>query len=141
MIVVAIIGILASIAITIYDVYSKKTKVAEVSNALGAAMSAAQQFHGEQGRWPDWTGGSFYVICTNSFGITLPTTYVGNAQYRSDTPAPNDTEINITAAFTGGIKAIGVGVDGEILVLRSGVDGGMRTWDSSSTIASKYRPQ
>jgi len=140
MIVVAIIGILASIALSAYDIYTKKAKVSEVTNALGSSMSAAQQYHGEEGVWPSsLTTANIYDVCRNTFGVTLPTTYVQADLYTS---AQNDTSIAITAEFnaTGtGVKSIGTGVNGQSITLTSGPDGGSRTW--SGNLASRYMPK
>ena len=138
MIVVAIIGILASIALSAYDIYTKKAKVSEVTNALGSVLSAAQQYHSEQGRWPNtMAADSIYDICRNTFGVTLPTSYVGADNYVASTAS--DTVITIQATFTGGMKAIGTGVNGKMLRLTSGSDGGSRTW--SGDLEAKYMPK
>jgi len=138
MIVVAIIGILASIALSAYDIYTKKAKVSEVTNALGSVLSAAQQYHSEQGRWPNtMAADSIYDVCRNTFGVTLPTSYVGADNYIVSTAS--DTAIAIQATFTGGMKSIGTGVNGQALALSSGSDGGARTW--SGNLASRYMPK
>jgi len=145
MIVVAIIGILAAIAIPAYSDYTKKAKVSEVSNALGASMSAAQQYHSETASWPTGTftqaaSGGFYDVCRNTFGVELPTTYVGAGYYDADTTGGTPNQLRVKAQFTGGQKTIGSGVDGTTLWLTSGMDGGMRSW-VGGTLPTKYAPK
>ena len=52
MIVVAIIGILAAIAIPAYQDYTIRSKVTEVINAAGVCKTSVAEFHQTQGKMP-----------------------------------------------------------------------------------------
>jgi len=52
MIVVAIIGILAAIAVPAYQTYIVRTKVVEAINVLGAAKNAMTSHYNDGGNWP-----------------------------------------------------------------------------------------
>lgn len=143
MIVVAIIGILASLSITIYDSYAIKSRISEESNALGTAMNAAQQYHSYTGTWPaSMTAANLYEMCMNTFGVTLPTTYVQANAYTAPGWVDGATELTIQAqlnATGAGVKQVGRAVNGLTLTLTSGADGGQRTWDGSIPI--RYKPK
>lgn len=53
MVVVAIIGILASIALPQYQDYTKRTYVAEGLVVAGLAKQGVGEFYSSKGRWPD----------------------------------------------------------------------------------------
>jgi len=53
MIVVAIIGILAAVAIPAYTDYLKRAKVAEGVNLLAGLKTPAEEYYGSKGVWPD----------------------------------------------------------------------------------------
>ena len=53
MIVVAIVGILAAIAIPAYLDYTVKTKITEVTTAMDALAQAASEYHASAGYFPD----------------------------------------------------------------------------------------
>jgi len=58
MIVVAIIGVLAAIAIPAYRDYIKRAKMSEVLGALDAIAQGASEYHGVMGFFPDASYGS-----------------------------------------------------------------------------------
>jgi len=55
MIVVAIVGILAAIAIPAYLDYTVKTKITEVTTAMDALAQAASEYHASAGFFPDYS--------------------------------------------------------------------------------------
>jgi prepilin-type N-terminal cleavage/methylation domain-containing protein len=56
MIVVAIVGILAAIAIPAYLDYTVKSKITEVSAAMDALCTSASEYHAATGEFPDDSG-------------------------------------------------------------------------------------
>jgi len=52
MIVVAIIGILAAVAIPAYTDYIQRSKVTEALTLLGGLKTPSREFYGSKGRWP-----------------------------------------------------------------------------------------
>jgi type IV pilus assembly protein PilA len=64
MIVVAIVGILAAIAIPAYLDYTVKTHITEVTTALDALAQAATEYHASDGYFPDGATDSNYANLT-----------------------------------------------------------------------------
>jgi len=52
MIVVAIIGILAMVALPAYQDYTKRARVTEALNLMGGAKAAVTEFYANYGHWP-----------------------------------------------------------------------------------------
>lgn len=74
MIVVAIVGILAAIAIPAYDDYIARAQASEGFYLLAGAKAPLAEYYAAQGRWPNTpdevglhTGGGKYVLTTVAF--------------------------------------------------------------------------
>lgn len=70
MIVVAIIGILAAIALPAYQDYTKRAHVSEGLSLAGSAKLAATEFYADRGAWP---------TTNTSAGLPAATAITGNA--------------------------------------------------------------
>lgn len=125
MIVVAIIGILAAIALPAYQDYTKRTHVSEGLTLSGGAKSAVTEFYSSMGHWP--TGGNASV------GVATAASIKGNA---------------VTSVTVDGSKITIVyneKVDnGKKLTLKaSAADAGSVTWECGKVdtdVDSKWRP-
>jgi type IV pilus assembly protein PilA len=120
MIVVAIIGILAAVALPAYTTYIKKSKVTEVMLAAGSPKAAVSEFASTQGALPP--AGSIGVDTVNSKYATA-LTWTG-------------TVITVAAQGTGDAA-----IDTKTITLTPTLAAsGAVTWTCSSTILQKYLP-
>ena len=125
MIVIAIIGILAAIAIPAYQDYTVRAKVSEGLNLAGAAKLAVTETY-------DSTGGT--VSGHAAWGLPLATSITGN-NVSSVTVADSGT---ITVEY---VRLGGSTTDGQTIVLIPDFDAGSTTWAcNTGTLVSKYRP-
>jgi type IV pilus assembly protein PilA len=125
MIVVAIIGILAAIAIPAYQDYTVRSKVTEGINLASAAKSAVSEYRISQGGWPGSNA-------TAGIAGTIKGTYVSSVGVSGNGV--------ITVTFNGIENAI----SGKTFTLTPGFDttnNSSVTWACApGTIASKYLP-
>ncbi|WP_028009171.1 pilin [Solimonas flava] len=124
MIVVAIIGILAAIAIPAYQDYIKRSKVTELVTAADACKTSVAEYYQAQGSLPDTIDAAG---CNNN-----ATQYV------------NKLEVGADGLITVTAQGIGAGVDTKTFVLKptEGSDNSKPlSWScTTSTIEKKYLP-
>ena len=109
MIVVAIIGILAAIAIPAYQDYTIRSQVTECLNLAGAVKAAVAEDYANEGTWPTDLVDAGIVDAANA--ATPPT-----GKYVSGITVGNGT-ITITYSGTGGFQA-NAAIDGDTLTLK-----------------------
>ena len=71
MIVIAIIGILAAIAIPAYQDYTRRAYISEVLVAASAAKTAMEEYHAANGGWPASNASAGIADATASRGSTI----------------------------------------------------------------------
>ena len=129
MIVIAIIGILAAIAIPAYQDYTIRSKVSEGLNLSGAAKLAVSETYDSKGR--------FVAADNQSYGLPLAASIAGN--YVESVGVTNATgQVTITYRSAG----VGVGADGATILLTPNTSSpGAMGWEcTQGTMPNKYRP-
>jgi type IV pilus assembly protein PilA len=129
MIVVAIIGILAAIAIPAYQDYIIRSKVSEPMLFGDAAKLSIAEFYQSQGHMPNVASAGINTAAN-------PTKYIVSTVY-----APVGTN---GATITIGLNAATVGTAGNIVLAGAIGPGGVLQWTcnaaAGTTVASKYLP-
>ena len=132
MIVVAIIGILAAVALPAYSDYIRKSKVAEIVAVASQPKAAVQEFVSVKGVFP---------ADAATLGLEFNgTKYVKTLAYATD----NSTYATLTA--TAADTGIGTGVDQKVLVLKATkgttdqLDWNCSNGGGSNGIDKKYLP-
>ena len=134
MIVVAIIGILAAIAIPAYQDYIARSQVSEGVQLLGGGKTPLAEFYADQGRWPTAAG---------SVMGTLAGKYVESIAYAPGSPT---TPTNPSLALTARFKAQGVSRLIATASMQHATTNGGRIWTCGSAtsagtpIVVKYLP-
>ncbi|GIT82902.1 pilin [Acinetobacter towneri] len=121
MIVVAIIGILAAIAIPAYQDYTKRAHVSEGLNLAAGAKSAVTEYYASNGTWPT----------SNSLaGISTAASIKGNAV--------NSVTVGTSGKITVAMNSTKV-ASGNIVLTPRDVNGGIN-WACTGTIPAKLLP-
>ncbi len=127
MIVVAIIGILAALAIPAYSDYTIKAKVSEAGTLSGAVKTAVEIKWSENGALP----ASFTEA--GLAGTTFKSTYISNISLQSG---------GVISVTLKGIPALTVGSTDTIIYTPDSTTASNISWDvDSSTVLEKYRPK
>jgi len=120
MIVVAIIGILAAIAIPAYQNYTKRSHVTEGLSLAGGAKAAVTEYYSSKGQWP-----------TSNAQAGISTTITGNA-VRSVVVTNSGT---ITVTYNTKADA------GKTIILKGADSNGAVQWTcTGGDLDTKYRP-
>ena len=140
MIVVAIIGILAAVALPAYQDYTARSKIATMVATASAGKTAMFDEYTDAGRMPTNLAAVQASDLTKGFYAAMnATTYkaAGDLSYAAGTNGVN-------ATFTIDMAKINANVNGKKLKFMFGDNGGKLDFqcgtDSSNTIPSKYLP-
>jgi type IV pilus assembly protein PilA len=134
MIVVAIVGILAAIAIPAYLDYTVKTKITEVTVAMDALAQAASEYHASAGNFPNPSDPN-YANCSALAAVSRQ--YVSNWAYTRT--GFGQTEANFTATFTNLNPVTGNTLI--MVVTYDNATGYSKAYSQNSNIPEKYRPK
>ncbi len=122
MIVIAIIGILAALAIPAYQDYLKRSHVSEGLNLAAAAKSGVAEYYGTNGSWPS----------SNSQAGLAPASQISGNAVTSVAVGANGA---ITITYNGKVAS------GATLILTPTDSGGAIKWTcTGGTVDDKYRP-
>lgn len=131
MIVVAIIGILAAIAIPAYQDYTIRAKVSEGPSLASPSMTAVGVACSE--------GNLTSTLTNTAFGVSAPGSISGKNISSVTAVGSSNSAGSVTISY----KAIGTGVANGDTVIYSGTcdTAAGLTWSVSGTISEKYRPK
>jgi prepilin-type N-terminal cleavage/methylation domain-containing protein len=142
MIVVAIIGILAAIAIPAYSGYTKRAKMSEITNAMGAVTASAMElYHSTQHFAASPNLITTSAACANTYGVSVPSTYLIAANPITITVA-NEGAANPTFTITCGINSVmlDVGSAANPSVTLTTVQGQRGSW-TGTNLQNQYLPK
>ena len=128
MIVVAIVGILAAVAIPAYQDYIKRSKVSEVMAAAGACKTSVQEYYAANNVMP---GSATSAGCS-----TAGTQYMDSLAV---TTAGTEAQITATAGGTKGIDSTFDG-SGTIVLTSVTTSGAITGWNCTGSIPAEFRP-
>ena len=133
MIVVAIIGILAAIAIPAYQDYTIRAQVSEGLSLADGAKTAVGEYFTNRGVFP---------TNNTSAGLSADTSITGNYVSKVTVAQVNASSGTITALFSNaGTHKANAAINGLSLVLTGTGNAGSITWIcGSATIKQKYLP-
>ena len=106
MIVIAIIGILAAIALPAYQDYTKRARASEGLSLAGGAKTAVTEYYSSNNAWPASNGAAGLATATDINGNSVSSVAVSNGQITvtyKDNVQNNGTIVLSPTATIGGV--------------------------------------
>ena len=123
MIVVAIIGILAAVAIPSYQDYTKRAHVSEGFGLAGAAKTGVSEYYSSEGAWP---------ASNTDAGLSQATSITGNAV--------NSVSVGSSGVITISYNTKVDSTDNSTVQLTPANNEGSISWACTGNVPSKLRP-
>ncbi|MBR9812435.1 prepilin-type N-terminal cleavage/methylation domain-containing protein [bacterium] len=131
MIVVAIIGILAAIAIPAYQDYIARSQVSEASTLIGGARTAIEESVAQEGAFPADTA-ALTALGIRTSGQYVDSLSVANVATSTGQLLATFKTTGVSSGISGGVLAYERTAGGEWLCLQNG---------AGSTLETKYLPK
>jgi len=143
MIVVAIIGILAALAIPAYSDYTIKAKISESASITGAMKAAVEIYYSENGTLPDFTDATVTYdalgVSSNFSGKYASSVKLG--QSAAAVPSVLDSAGTIEVIIHG-FTPLNNPLNGQNVLYTPDVSSGANIkWEIDGSIPAKYRPK
>ncbi len=123
MIVVAIIGILAAVALPAYQDYTKRSRVTEGLALASGAKTAVTEYYSSQGAWP---------ADNTAAGLAAPTSIKGDSV--------NSVTVGANGVITAAMNATKVAAGDIVLTPTADPSSGAVEWKCTTTLDKKYVP-
>lgn len=137
MIVVAIIGILAAVAIPAYQDYTIRAKVSEVLGIATASKTPMYETYAGTGKMPA-DGDQVVVDIKANFDASQ---YAGSTATTYAATDPDGDGVNEAGTYTTTLENLGAGADGDTLIfVYTGSTTGLTMTCSTGSLDDKYLP-
>ncbi|MBY0418201.1 MAG: pilin [Pararheinheimera sp.] len=130
MIVVAIIGILAAVALPAYNDYITRAQVAEAVELIGGLKSPVREYAAQQNSWPTFVS----LTAATTTNTEIPANLLGKYSTINNTMSGTFPVGTVVGTINTGQAS------GQTIVFET-TDGGSAWSCTNSTVDSKWRPQ